>query len=216
MQDPEYWHYKWTTNNIGFHLGDEHPALLQYWDDLQGKPHDKVLVPLCGKSEDLAWLAQYHNEVIGVELSPIAVRAFFAEHHYPVKMTPINEDHQLYQYGALSLYTGDIFTAPVGPVDLIYDRAALVALPEDTRLDYVDRLGSLLKSNGRILLVTLNHEQTELKGPPFSISAKEVQQLFAGYTIKLLDTKDPQTTNIQQMTSQTSPIDEHIWLIQKT
>ncbi len=33
----------------------------------------RVLVPLCGKTPDLLWLAEQGNEIVGVELSEIAV-----------------------------------------------------------------------------------------------------------------------------------------------
>lgn len=39
----------------------------------------RVFVPLCGKSLDMIWLAQQGHEVIGVELSPVAVEDFFRE-----------------------------------------------------------------------------------------------------------------------------------------
>ena len=74
--DNEFWHQKWAKNQIGFHLSEVHPALKKYWNQLGGVSAHRVLVPLCGKSEDLAWLARFHETVVGVELSEIAVRAF--------------------------------------------------------------------------------------------------------------------------------------------
>lgn len=67
---------KWAENQIGFHLPDVNPLLKMFWQKLGSSRQDNVLVPLCGKSEDLIWLAQQHDEVIGVELSQIAVRSF--------------------------------------------------------------------------------------------------------------------------------------------
>ena len=82
MRDQEFWHNKWASNQIGFHLDDVNPLLPAFWQYTNPKREDTVLVPLCGKSEDLIWLATKHDEVQGVELSLIAVRAFFAEHFY--------------------------------------------------------------------------------------------------------------------------------------
>ncbi|MCS0014008.1 thiopurine S-methyltransferase [Vibrio parahaemolyticus] len=187
MRDQEFWHSKWASNQIGFHLEDVNPLLPAYWHHVNPKREDKVLVPLCGKSEDLVWLATKHDSVEGVELSQIAVRSFFAEHFYTPTVTPISGMHELYQFDELSIYTGDFFTAPVSQADIVYDRAALVALPQDMREEYVVRLKQLLNPGGRILLVTLNYPQEEMAGPPFSVPLEEIQQLFAGYKVTCLN-----------------------------
>ncbi len=80
MKDSEFWHKKWASNQIGFHLEDVNPLLIRYWDRTNPRASDNVLVPLCGKSEDLIWLAAKHDAVQGIEISDIAVRSFFAEH----------------------------------------------------------------------------------------------------------------------------------------
>ena len=187
MRDPEFWHGKWASNRIGFHLEDVNPLLIEYWKKTNPNYEDKVLVPLCGKSEDLVWLASKHEDVQGVELSKIAVRAFFAEHFYTPMVTSINGQHELYQFDELSIYAGDFFTAPVQSADIIYDRAALVALPEEMRAEYALRIKSLLNPGGRILLVTLDYVQEEMAGPPFSVTEQEVNRLFGEYKITKLN-----------------------------
>lgn len=187
MRDPEFWHGKWASNRIGFHLEDVNPLLIEYWKKTNPNYEDKVLVPLCGKSEDLVWLASKHEDVQGVELSKIAVRAFFAEHFYTPMVTSINGQHELYQFDELSIYAGDFFTAPVQSADIIYDRAALVALPEEMRAEYALRIKSLLNPGGRILLVTLDYVQEEMAGPPFSVTEQEVNRLFGEYKITRLN-----------------------------
>lgn len=183
MKDPEFWHNKWASNQIGFHLSDVNAILVNHWEKTYPNRNDKVFVPLCGKSEDLIWLAARHDAVQGVELSKIAVRSFFAEHFYTPTVIPVNGQHELYQFDELSIYTGDYFTAPLEPVDIIYDRAALIALPAEMRETYVERLLSLLNPGGRILLVTLDYCQSEMSGPPFSVSSREVEALFNGHKV---------------------------------
>ncbi|KAB0463563.1 thiopurine S-methyltransferase [Vibrio kanaloae] len=187
MNNPEFWHNKWAANQIGFHLEDVNPLLIEFWEKTNPNYEKSVFVPLCGKSEDLIWLASKHEEVQGVELSQIAVRAFFSEHFYTPTVTQINGQHELYQFDELSVYTGDYFTAPIQPVDIIYDRASLVALPAEMRVQYVERLKHLLKPGGKMLLVTLDYDQNEMAGPPFSVPKLEIDQLFAGYKITLLN-----------------------------
>ncbi|BDR13798.1 thiopurine S-methyltransferase [Vibrio sp. STUT-A11] len=214
MRDPEFWHNKWASNKIGFHLEDVNPLLPQHWHHTSPKREDTVLVPLCGKSEDLAWLATKHDEVIGVELSQIAVRAFFAEHFYTPMVTPLNGMHELYQFDELSIYTGDFFTAPVSQVDIVYDRAALVALPQEMREEYADRLKQLLKPGGRILLVTLNYPQQEMAGPPFSVPVNEIEQLFSGYKVTCLNVDEADENHPKIAKQGLSRFSEEVYLIE--
>jgi thiopurine S-methyltransferase len=187
MNNPEFWHNKWAANQIGFHLEDVNPLLIEFWKKTEPSYEKSVFVPLCGKSEDLIWLATKHEDVQGVELSQIAVRAFFSEHLYTPTVTRISGQHELYQFDELSVYTGDYFSAPIRPVDIIYDRASLVALPAEMRVQYIERLKQRLKPGGKILLVTLDYDQSEMAGPPFSVPKLEIDQLFAGYKITLLN-----------------------------
>ncbi len=186
MRDPEFWHSKWAANQIGFHQDDVHPLLVEYWHHTRPERSQKVLVPLCGKTEDLVWLASRHEDVQGVELSNIAVRSFFAEHFYTPLVMPVDAQHELYQFDELSLYVGDFFTAPVQPVDLVYDRAALVALPEEMRVEYAKRIKSLLNPKGRILLISLDYDQSEMSGPPFSVAEQEIKRLFNEFQVTRL------------------------------
>ncbi|EJT3518469.1 thiopurine S-methyltransferase [Vibrio parahaemolyticus] len=214
MRDQEFWHSKWASNQIGFHLEDVNPLLPACWHHANPKREDKVLVPLCGKSEDLVWLATKHDSVEGVELSQIAVRSFFAEHFYTPTVTPISGMHELYQFDELSIYTGDFFTAPVSQADIVYDRAALVALPQDMREEYVARLKLLLNPGCRILLVTLNYPQEEMAGPPFSVPLEEIQQLFAGYKVTCLNVDQADEHHPKIAKKGLSRFSEEVYLIE--
>lgn len=190
------------------------PLLPAFWQHTAAKRDDKVLVPLCGKSEDLIWLATKHDEVQGVELSQIAVRAFFAEHFYTPTVTPVNGMHELYQFDELSIYTGDFFTAPVSKADIIYDRAALVALPKEMRAEYAARVKQLLNPGGRILLVTLNYPQEEMAGPPFSVPVEELEQLFSGYKITCLNVDQADDNHPKIAKKGLSHFSEEVYLIE--
>ncbi|EGU40084.1 thiopurine S-methyltransferase [Vibrio ichthyoenteri ATCC 700023] len=187
MKDSEFWHNKWAANQIGFHLEDVNPLLIKYWPMTNPSSSDSVFVPLCGKSEDLVWLATKHQDVQGVELSNIAVRAFFAEHFYTPTVMPVSGQHELFQFDELNIYVGDYFTVPIKPVDIIYDRAALIALPEAMRDEYISCLKTRLKPGGRILLVSLDYPQGEMAGPPFSVAEQEVMRHFAEFTVTKLN-----------------------------
>lgn len=178
-----FWHSRWSEGRIGFHEGVPNEHLVRHLDLLAGAR--RLLVPLCGKAEDLAFLASPEggsHEVVGVELVEQAVRDFFAEH----ALTPtITHDGPLvrYQSGPLTLFAGDFFaltTAQLGRVDGLYDRAALIALPPEMRGPYVHHMRALLPPGAPGLLVAVEYPPGRLSGPPFSVLEDEVRALWTG------------------------------------
>jgi thiopurine S-methyltransferase len=185
--EPDFWRARWSEGRIGFHEGAPNAHLCKHVDVLAGAR--RVLVPLCGKTEDLAFLAAAGHEVVGVELVEDAVRAFFAEHGLSPAVTregPLTR----YAHGPFTLFAGDLFDATaarLGTFDGWYDRAALIALPPPLRARYVPHLLGLLRPGGRGLLVTVEYDQAKKAGPPFSVEEGEVRGLLPGVQVRLLD-----------------------------
>jgi thiopurine S-methyltransferase len=191
--DPAFWRERWHEGRIAFHEGRPNSFLGRYHERVLAGL-GSVLVPLCGKTEDLAYLAGRGHTVFGIELVEDAVRAFFAEHGTEAEVTR-DGDLAIYRAGAITLIAGNIFAvtpAQVGDIDAIYDRAALVALPTDLRDRYVAHLRTVLAPTARReLLVALEHDTG--KGPPFSVPEAEVRARFADATIETLDSgPDPE------------------------
>ena len=141
----------------------------------------RVLVPLCGKSLDLLWLRDQGYRVVGVELSRLAVKAFFQEAGL-VPQVSSSGALQRYVSGDITLFCGDFFTlTPDDVQDLaaVYDRASLIALPPDMRSRYVRHLAGLA-GNAKGLLVSIDYPQTQMPGPPFAVEQAEVRRLYAG------------------------------------
>jgi thiopurine S-methyltransferase len=179
--EPEFWRERWQKQDIGFHQRDYHDLLLKYWPRLELAKGAKVFVPLCGKSLDMVWLADQGHPVIGAELSEVAVDAFFAERGL-VPATRREGHFVVKSAGAYELWCGDIFELPreaVAGVAGVYDRAALVALTADLKRRYAGKLADVLPPAAPILLVSLDYDQSEINGPPFATSAKQVIELFA-------------------------------------
>ncbi|WP_110664726.1 thiopurine S-methyltransferase [Salinicola halophilus] len=174
------WLERWRQGRIGFHRETPHSALIRHWQTLARRADAPVLVPLCGKSPDLRWLAERGHPVTGVELSPLAVEQFVAERDAPVTRWQSGEFTCLEQ-GGVELWCGDFFHVDLQPpvrFEAFYDRAALIALPAPTRQRYALHLAQLLEPGSAGLLVTLTHDDPE-RGPPFNVDAAEVQRLFA-------------------------------------
>ena len=180
--DPAFWHQRWRDNLIGFHQASINPHLQSYWKRLALGEHDQVLVPLCGKSRDMLWLGERHP-VLGVEVSPVAVQAFFREAGR-VPQRSEEPGFTVWEAGRVRLLCGDFFALrpeQLQAVRAIYDRAALIALPAEMRPRYAARLTSLLPGGVSMLLVSLEYEQAEMNGPPFSVEEAEVRRLFAAH-----------------------------------
>jgi thiopurine S-methyltransferase len=184
----DFWHQKWQKNEIGFHLPEANPLLVKYFSKLQLKKGARVFFPLCGKTLDIAWLLAQGYRVAGAELSIIAIEDLFKN----LNLTPIIKTlGEISHYSAanIDLFVGDIFKvspAMLGNVDAVYDRAALVALPDDMRKLYSAHLQTLTKQAPQ-LLICFEYNQTLHAGPPFSISADEVKQHYqTNYDVTLL------------------------------
>ena len=173
--DADFWHQRWALDEIGFHRSTVHWALAEHWPTVQATaPGSTVLVPLCGKSLDMHHLLAMRHQVHGVELSARAVESFFDEAGWTPTLTP---DGPLthYHHGAITITQGDWFDfKPETPFDLVYDRAALIALPAPLRGPYLGHLSSLLSQSGKGLLVTMEYHQDQRPGPPFSVLSEEL------------------------------------------
>lgn len=189
----EFWQERWTRHEIGFHLSEVNPCLLRHWHALQVSAGTGVLVPLCGKSLDMAWLAGQGHPVCGVELSERAVREFFADNGLPFSQRTEGA-HQCYAEEGIRLLQGDFFGITPAQLDgcqCFYDRAALIALPVEMRQAYATHLTQLLPNNATGLLITLDYEQLQMDGPPFAVSPTEVDQLYGTHwKIELLESCD--------------------------
>lgn len=187
--DKNFWLDRWQRNQIGFHLQSTHPALDKHWSRVCADSSASVLVPLCGKSLDLRWLAAQGHSVTGVELDRGAVETFFEE----AGMTPtIDESGGMPSFSTdrTTLFAGDFFEFEHSPgFDLVYDRAALIALPPEMRPRYLDHLASLMKPGGQGLLITLEYPQESMQGPPFAVMPDELHG-HAGFDFKCLERID--------------------------
>ena len=191
--DPDFWQQRWRRNEIGFHRDDVHPALERHWATIARDSSRPVLVPLCGKSLDLHWLAERGHPVVGVELAGSAVEAFFDE----AGLRPrVDESGALrrWHWGPIEIFEGDFFDfRPGRRFELLYDRAALIALPPEMRPRYLRHLDSLLQRPAEGLLITLEYPQDRMDGPPFSVMGDELsrfERAHSGLRFERLECRD--------------------------
>lgn len=191
--DANFWISKWQEGQIGFHKENFNESLLKHFDKLHLNKGDKILVPLCGKTKDLAWLYQEGLDVLGVELYEKAIEAFFIENGFNNFARSVENEFIKYSLPSLELLCGDFFKLNIQEnIDAIYDRASLVALPFEMRRKYAEVITKALKKGGKYLLIAYSYDQEVMAGPPFSVDAKEVRDLYGEhFTVTLLESESP-------------------------
>ena len=177
----QHWLQRWHDNAIGWHHEEFNPYLLRFWQRLQVSDAARVLVPLCGKSCDMVWLAEAGHSVLGVELSPAAAAAFFSDQGLAPQREPLGRFERWYA-GPYAILCGDVFhlqAEQVADVGAVYERASLVAMTPDQRAHYARLLAHILRRGCPLLLIAMDYPQREMTGPPYSVTEQEVERLFS-------------------------------------
>ncbi len=167
-------------------MTEVYPHLKKYWARLELEAKATVLVPLCGKSLDLAWLADRGHRVIGVEVSEKAIEEFLDENDRDYTLTS-KSSFRIYRTGNITLWAGDFFNleaAWLPHIAAIYDKASLIALPGRLREQYARKLIGLSSAGTRILMNTFEYPSSEMNGPPFAVFEEEIENLF-GHRFKI-------------------------------
>ncbi len=190
--DANFWHRRWETNDISFHQSKANPLLVAWFNTLSIAEGSRVFVPLCGKTLDIAWLLSNGCKVAGAELSELAITQLFAELGVEPEVTEIGGVKR-YSAVDIEVFVGDIFDLTLnalGTVDAIFDRAALVALPEQIRIRYTSHVTNIT-DNAPQLLITYEYDQKLMDGPPFSVPNEEVNRHYKDrYEISCLSSLD--------------------------
>ncbi|MFG0380381.1 thiopurine S-methyltransferase [Pseudomonas sp. zbq_18] len=210
----DFWHQRWANNQIGFHEPAANPLLIEHFAALALAKGSRVLLPLCGKTLDIAWLLKAGYQVVGVELSEVAVQQLFAEQGKTPRIDSLSTTLKCYESGDLRVFVGDIFELSaqrLGPVDAIYDRAALVALPPGMRPDYARHL-TQISAHAPQLLISFDYEQSLLPGPPFSVPLDELTELYGAHYRLQQRVRQPLNGGLKGQ----CPADEVVWLLQPT
>ena len=207
--DANFWIEKWNNNEINFHQSQANPFLVQHFAKLSLTKGKRIFLPLCGKTLDAAWLLHQDYRVVGSELVEMAIKQLFEELKVKPKITR-RRDLKLYSANNLDIFVGDFFQLQkeeLGTVDAVYDRAALVALPEVMRSLYTTHLTEITNKAPQLLIV-FEYDQKIMKGPPFSINDEEVLKHYQNsYKLKLLENAEV----IGGLKGQ--PAHEKVWLL---
>ena len=186
----DFWKDRWDRGEIAFHRDEIHPTLLanvNWWLD---RPC-RVLVPLCGKTLDVVWLAKRGHSVVGVEFVRDAVEKLFEENRMDADVERV-EGFEVFRSGRIEVWCGDWFKADprvMGTFERVWDRAAMVAVDPATREDYVFKLRSLL-SDDAIVLLDVVSERPDPTGPPWAVTEEDVRRLYVRAQVQKLEERD--------------------------
>jgi len=193
--EKSFWIKNWEENNIGFHNSEYNELLLKHFPcfSLEGNCH--IFVPLCGKTQDLIWLAMQGQKVTGVEVSPLAVAGFFEENNFSFDKT---EDGAFNRYSSktppIEILEGDFFEVNnqvLGKVNFLYDRASIVALPPELRKKYTEVITDILSPGDQMLLVAMEYDSPEVLGPPFPVTERDIRSYYENnFSIEVLEEID--------------------------
>ena len=161
-------------------MDEVYPRLTDLWSELSLNSKDTVLVPLCGKSQDMQWLANQGFHIVGVEASLKALNQFMEKSGQQFSRTH-SHGYTVFKSPKIELWHGNFMTFPenaLTTVDAIYDKAAIVALPSKMRNQYATKLLNLCNQSTEIFLQSFEYEQAEMNGPPFSVDEDEIHTHF--------------------------------------
>jgi len=216
--EAEFWHDRWAEGRTAWNQADVHPLLVEHWSAAIDGRSGAVFVPLCGTSVDMDWLAAQGHRVVGCELSPLAVRAFFADRGLePVERS--EGDLTVFTAGPFELWCGDFFAVPASAlrdVAVVYDRASIVALPTDMRSRYAEHLTAIAPDDVTILLISFEYDVSEMDGPPFSVTREEVAGLYGeAFAIDVVAVEDVTTRNADLAARGLSHVTETVTVLQR-
>lgn len=178
------WHEIWDAGRIRFHQKNVDSDLKKHFSLLFGGKN-RLFLPLCGKSVDIRFLSDQGFDVFGCELVEKAIKDFFKEQN--LEFTTKNVANFIV-YKAVScnitLYQGDFFALKsdlIGKFDAIWDRASLVVMRPDNQVKYAAVIQDLMAPTCKYLLNTFVFTAKDYKGPPFTISSEDIENLFGHF-----------------------------------
>jgi len=206
--EPSFWHQRWQNNEIGFHESRPNAFLLTHFHELSVAKGRRIFLPLCGKTLDFGWLLSKGYRVAGAEISQIAIEQLFMQLGLQPEISEVGDVHQ-WSAKNIDIFVGDLFALTrksLGPVDAVYDRAALVALSEPMRGRYTAHLREITAAPPQ-LLISYEYDQRAISGPPFSVSKDEVFRHYSDtYELTLLASRE-----VVGGLKGKCPATEHVW-----
>merc|ERR1712032_697639 len=199
QMDNQAWNARWENNTASWHADEARTEILNLMKSNVTDFKGKVFVPLCGASLDMVWLAEQGLQVVGVEVSRLAIDKFFQEIYIKddYDIISFNETSTIiHKAGNITIYEADLYNCQElmsePAFDLIFDRASLIAINWEDREKYINLMLKLLGdkiSKLSYFLQGMDYNKGEHLGPPHIFNEASCQHYFGGKVndIKHLD-----------------------------
>lgn len=179
--DPAFWDERFSHDHTPW---DAHgvPVAFQRFFEAQPAPLS-TLIPGCGNAYEAGWLAERAWPVTAIDFAPSAVASAKA---------------MLGPYADVVELADFFHFVPRRPVQWIYERAFLCAMPRRLWPDYAARVARLLAPGGLLagFFAVVEGREASPKGPPFEVTQAELDALLSPAFERLSDTPIAETESI--------------------
>jgi len=148
--DQEFWSQKYQTNQLGWDIGEVSPPIKAYIDQLIDKDVS-ILIPGAGNAYEAAYL--YEQGFKNVTVLDIAEEPL------------VNLKERAPAFPEQQMLQEDFFIHD-GQYNLIFEQTFFCALDPSLRVDYIDKMKSLLKPGGKLVGLLFDFRLDSV-GPPF-------------------------------------------------
>jgi SAM-dependent methyltransferase len=161
------WEDAYRRRETPWEKGKPHPALVDFLAE-NGPLSGEICVPGCGSGHDVRALSTRQNHLFGIDLAPRAIAK--------AKLRPriANEEYLL----------ADLFALPAKfdhQFDWVFEHTCFCAIDPGRRNEYVATVVRLLKSGGRFLAIFFINPDHDEEGPPYRVSAAELEEFFGAH-----------------------------------
>ena len=199
----DFWNQVWKEERLGFDQVEMNHYLKKSLSTWLLETSETIFVPLCGRSIDMWELHCLGHQIVGVEYVRDALEDFDKKFSLNMRKHFIRDSVECFETEDFKLYCADFFDLisadiPNGEKPLkIWDRASLVALPNDLRREYYRQIEKLSGGNLDWLCLLFTFPAAANFGPPFSVSLTEVQQIMTdkGFNVKVLEERHLEPKN---------------------
>jgi hypothetical protein len=160
------WQAQYATGEIPWDEGAAHPALIDFITEA-GRFQGRILVPGCGRGNDVRGVSTPGNRVLGLDIAPAALQAARA---FPPA-------------GAEEYRVADLFNLPPelrGCFDWVVEHTCFCAIDPALRPAYAAAVAGALKPGAHLLAIFYLDPAVE-RHPPYGTSVPELDALFSPF-----------------------------------
>jgi methyl halide transferase len=162
----EYWDQRYQEGSIPWNLGVPAPPLVSLLASPNSPTPGRIAVLGCGTGYDALLFAEHGFEVVGFDLSALAIETATSA--------------ALGRGLTVEFLERDIFALIPEfsqSFDYVLEHTCFCAIDPTLRPKYVELVSTLLRPNGKLLGLFFTHNHPG--GPPFGSTTKEIRELFA-------------------------------------